>query len=70
MAAHHPMGDLRWRLSYIFVCPPSLLYLLSSKPLILNYYYPLFYLSPPPLLAAIAWAVGFSFTSSAFLLYF
>jgi hypothetical protein len=48
MAAHHPLGDLRWRLSYIFTHPPSLLYLLSSKPLILNYYFPSLYLSPPP----------------------
>jgi len=33
---HHPLGGSGWRPSYIFVHPPSLLYLLSSKPLILN----------------------------------
>jgi hypothetical protein len=70
MAAHHPLGDPRWRPSYIFAHPPSLLHLLSSKPLILNHHYPSLYLSPPTPLAAIAWAAGSSFTSSALLLYF
>ncbi|PVH68649.1 hypothetical protein DL98DRAFT_522626 [Cadophora sp. DSE1049] len=70
MAAHHPLGDSRWRPSYIFVYPPSLLHLLSSKPLTLNHHRPSLYLSPPPPLAAIAWAAGSSFTSSALLLYF
>ena len=33
-AAHYPLGDSRWRSSYIFVHPPSVLHLFSSKPLI------------------------------------
>jgi hypothetical protein len=70
MDVHHPLGDSRWRPSYIFAYPPSLLHPLSSKPLILNHHDPSLYLSPPPPLAAIAWAVGSSFTFSAFLLYF
>jgi hypothetical protein len=70
MAAYYSLGDPRWRLSYIFVYSPSLLRLLSSKPLILNHYCPSLYLSSPPPLAAIAWAAGSSFTSSALLLYF
>ena len=57
MDAYHPLGDLRWQPSYIFVHLPSFLYLLSFKPLIFNYHCPLLYLSPPSLLGAIAWAV-------------
>ena len=48
MAAHHSLGDRRWRSPYIFVHPPSRFYLLTSKPLILDHRCPSLSLSLPP----------------------